>query len=725
MSSSRRIRWWLPWAGRFLLAAAAAAPPPGAEISAGLQAVGGGEAVRVVWLEDADREAPDPFGGASSYRLVGWDTEGTAPRRLLELRGNWSRPLISPDGQSVLFTDRGRSLRDKKERFDPVVMALDWAGGGLRRLGQGYAVDVRRDPATGIDWVYVIDDVVGSEAFTLSGNTLARFPLKEPERREIVWNRASMAVDNLQVSRDGTKFISLFPGREAAMVDVPSGRWHKLETGCWPSLAPDDSYLAWVFDGPHRNLRLFAVDTGREWKVNLSASEAVAGAETFHPRWSNHPQVLAFTGPFRAAKADRSKASNQVRLGARSAEVMVARLSAGSDRIERLVQVTFNATGDFFPDVWVRDGDAAAVDGFAQRPALAFAQADAVTDGAAADSAVFRWRGQKRDNLVAAEDPARGARACLVEARGIGRLSAFHGMWLDGGWFEVDAASAATLARGVRTRGEFTLAFTLTEWAEAAHEVQAVLVTAGRGGEKPFFALLRRDTRFEALLVPPDGASPVSLGGVDRPLIAGRAVALAVTLGGGAARWYVNGEASGEPVPVPAAAPAAWPVDAHLFFGADGPTGGGWRGCLEEVTLHPHPLDPAAVRALAVEAARTTAGRDWPVPVTARARLVSATAPDLEKLDTYRRMLVDHVYEIVASSAPLPQRISVLHWAVLDAAPVPGLPREENREYDLVLDPYDRRPELESELTDITSDDYALPMFLDVATPPAPKAPGP
>ena len=28
-------------------------------------------------------------------------------------------------------------------------------------------------------------------------------------------------------------------------------------------------------------------------------------------------------------------------------------------------------------------------------------------------------------------------------------------------------------------------------------------------------------------------------------------------------------------------------------------------------------------------------------------------APDLEKLDTYRRMLVDHVYEIVASSAPL------------------------------------------------------------------------
>jgi hypothetical protein len=151
-------------------------------------------------------------------------------------------------------------------------------------------------PTTGVDWVYFIDDVVGSESFTLSGNTLARFPARRAGPARDVWNRASMAVDNLQVSRDGTKFIGLFPGREAALVDVPSGRWHKLETGCWPSLAPDDSYLAWVFDGPHRQRADVAVDSGREWKVNLSEPE-VWGAETFHPRWSNHPRVLAFTGP--------------------------------------------------------------------------------------------------------------------------------------------------------------------------------------------------------------------------------------------------------------------------------------------------------------------------------------------------------------------------------------------------------------------------------------------
>jgi hypothetical protein len=383
--------------------------------------------------------------------------------------------------------------------------------------------------------------------------------------------------------------------------------------------------------------------------------------------------------------------------------------------------MTHNALGDFFPDVWVRDGDRAGSDGFAQQPALAFARgAEAPTDSSV-DTAVFRWRGQKRDNLVPVGTPPGVDRACLADARGIGRLSAFQGLWLDGGWFEADALSAGVLARGVRASRELTMAFTLTEWADATAQAQAVLVTAGRGGDKPFLALLRRASRLEGLLVPPGGAAPVSLGGVERPLAPGRAVAVALTLGGGTAQWHVNGEPAGPPTPVPAEAVAGWPEDSHLYFGAKSAPSGGWRGNLEEIVIHPRLLDAAAVRLLAIEAAKSTAGREWPAPVTARGRLVSATTPDLEKLDTYRRMLVDHVYEITSSSSPLPTRLSVLHWAVLDGARVPGLPREEGREYDLTLDAYASRPELVSELTDITSDDYALPLFLDVATPAAPE----
>jgi hypothetical protein len=385
------------------------------------------------------------------------------------------------------------------------------------------------------------------------------------------------------------------------------------------------------------------------------------------------------------------------------------------------VRVTRNAVGDFFPDVWVRDGDRAVVEAFAQQPALAFARKGTGaggTGGTGGDTAVFRWGNRKTDNVVSTDASGGGERVCLAEARGRGRLSAAHGLWLDGGWFEADAASASALARGVRASREITLAWTLTEWAETPAEAQAVLVTAGRGGDKPFFVVLRRGARIEGLLVPAGGAAPISLGGVERPIAPGRAVAVALAVGGGAARWQVNGEPAGAPVPVAAEVLAAWPEDAHLFFGAGGGPAGGWRGSLEEISVHPQALDEGAIRALAVEAARATAGREWPAPVTARGRLVSATTPDLEKLDAYRRMLVDHVYDITSSSAPLPKRISVLHWAVLDGAAVPGLPREAGREYDLILDPYERRPELGSELTDITSDDYALPMFLDVATPP-------
>lgn len=704
------------------LGAPGVAAPTGKAINDGLKRVAGGEAVRVVWLEDANDQSPDPFGDASNYRLVGWDSMASAPRRLVELRGNWSRPLFTSDGRKILFTDRGRTVRDKKEHFDPVMMAVDWEGGAPQRLGQGHAVDIRRDPATGVDWVYFIDHVVSSEAFTISGNTLGRFPLESPDRRELVWNRASMAVDNLQVSRDGTKFIALFPGREAALVDVPSGRWHKLETGCWPSLAPDDSYLAWVFDGPHRHVRMFDVGAGREWRINLAVLPEVGGAETFHPRWSNDARVIAYTGPYAVPKADQKSQGNRLRLGARAAEVFVARLSPSRDKVESHVQLTHNKLGDFFPDVWVSETKNPPTSDFPQQPVLGFAEKVKQPSALQANTAVYRWHGQKRDNMVATADPLGGERACLAEARGIGRLSAHHGLWLDGGWFQGDATSASALATGVRSTREFTVAFTLTEWADSPDGAQAVLVAAGRGGEKPFFVILRRGGRLEGLVVRPGADEPVSLGGVDRPITPGRAVAVALTVGAGQARWFINGEAIGNPVAVTAESIAAWPEDAHLYFGTGSPPAGGWRGQLEEIALHPRALDATTVRALAIDAARTTAGREWPEPIVARARLVSATTPDLEKLDTYRRMLVDHVYEVIQSSSPIPKRISVLHWAVLDGARVPGLPRAEGKEYDLVLDPYDRRPELGSELTDITSEDYALPLFLDTATPPAPDA---
>ena len=86
------------------------------------------------------------------------------------------------------------------------------------------------------------------------------------------------------------------------LVMSASGRWTKLDVGCWPALAPDNSYVAWVFDGPHRNLRLVAPEGDTRWQVKLSSVPDMRGKEAYHPRWSNHPQFIVFTGPYTKKK---------------------------------------------------------------------------------------------------------------------------------------------------------------------------------------------------------------------------------------------------------------------------------------------------------------------------------------------------------------------------------------------------------------------------------------
>ena len=51
---------------------------------------------------------------------------------------------------------------------------------------------------------------------------------------------------------------------------------------------------------------------------------------------------------------------------------------------------------------------------------------------------------------------------------------------------------------------------------------------------------------------------------------------------------------------------------------------------------------------------------------------------------------------------------------------MPGYPRALGSEVELILEPHAAHPELQGELTDLTSEEFDLPVFLDVATPAAP-----
>ena len=55
---------------------------------------------------------------------------------------------------------------------------------------------------------------------------------------------------------DGTRAAGLWPWGKAGMLDLTSGKLTTRGKGCWTAMAPDDSYLMWIFDGAHKNLLL-------------------------------------------------------------------------------------------------------------------------------------------------------------------------------------------------------------------------------------------------------------------------------------------------------------------------------------------------------------------------------------------------------------------------------------------------------------------------------------
>ena len=672
-----------------------------------------GAPARLVWVQDPSEDSSDTFAEGEALHLMGWDPREGGPRRLVAEAGNFGRPLLTPDGRHVVFTEKRMQRRDGARRFRPRVRCVDWETGVVRTLGRGFAVDTWAEPGGGRTWIYAMDKVHPSRQPSVNGSTMVRFALDAPERRETVWSRTRLSLDSVQLSRDGRRFAALFPWPDAGLGDFASGRWTKLDVGCWPGLAPDDSYVAWVFDGPHRNLRLVGPENDARWRVSLSGGPDLRGKEAYHPRWSNHPQFIVFTGPYTKKKKG---SRNAISSGGLSAEVHIGRFSPDLQQLESTVRLTYNKNGDFYPDLWIGGGDGATLAGFPQRPAAA--DPAPATWPPSPEGLVFVWRDLRAANEVPGADTRP---ACHFEARGVGRFTAHLGALLDGGWFEADQDSNGAMAAAVRAGGGFTLQALVTEWPADAGSPPLRLLGWQATDGRSFLALDRLGPELRVSVG--SGATAVT-GSFPHPPSAGTPVALGFVWHGETLRLAVNGAWVGEPIAVPPGLAAGWP-DGRLVLGqATSPDAArGARASIERLTVHARPLavEDLADRARADLAAAS--GRSAPPRLRVRARVVEATDPDPSALDTYHRMLVDHTYEVTAvlEGALDAKRISVLHWAVLDDRLVPGYPRAPGSEVELDLEPHAAHPELQGELTDLSSEEFGLPLFLDVATPASPQ----
>ena len=82
--------------------------------------------------------------------------------------------------------------------------------------------------------------------------------------------------------------------------------------------------------------------------MNINGAPGIDGYEVYHPRWSNHPRIMAMTGPYKVGSG-----SNRIAGGGREVEIYVGRFNANFTAIESWWRVTNNDRGDFFPDVWL------------------------------------------------------------------------------------------------------------------------------------------------------------------------------------------------------------------------------------------------------------------------------------------------------------------------------------------------------------------------------------
>ena len=337
------------------VSAAPAPAPSGAEMRKFT-----GAPTRIVWVQG---DGSDPFAAGDQLVLMGLDTEDNrAERVILGTKQSYVKPLLTPKGNRIVFSTRPQGT-------GPEAFIVNWDGSGLKRLMKGFALTTWLNPADGSEWVYVGTDTKGYESATVS-----RFPIDDPSKSELVWNKTPVSGDTFQVSADGRFAGGLFPWPNAGIAELPNKSWEKLGDGCWTAMTTARGPIFWYFDGAHRNLTLVDSRTKKRWSVPINQAPGFQNPEVYHPRWTNHPRFIALSGPYNRGGA------NQVRSGGAQTEVWLGRFSEDFARIEAWTKATSNSGGDSYPDVWI-DTSKSPVP---MRPSVAVGPAAAPAGGAAA-----------------------------------------------------------------------------------------------------------------------------------------------------------------------------------------------------------------------------------------------------------------------------------------------------------------------------------------------------
>ena len=307
---------------------------------------------------------------------------------------------------------------------------------------------------------------------------------------------------------------------------------------------------------------------------------------------------------------------------------------------------------------------------------------------------IFTWQTGDSPNLV--PDVEAGIdRAITLRAAGMARLDHHWVMVPGSGRFEADPEDAARLAQALKDTNELSLELTLSNRKDTA---SASLVSFADARQQNFRLEQRRGRLVFHLRTGSRGRKANPRVELEAP-VAGRPHHIVLTYSPARLSLFVDGEKRVEL--------GAETIRGDFFHWRTLPLsfGGGEESLrLEGVAIYDRVLDEEEVansfeRYRAEKVARPAVRR-----VKLEARLVERTpAPRLEEISPYREALAVFTYEVVrvvagelAPGGPVPDRVRVAHWSILDGDRLGINDRSLGQTYQLELEPFEANPQLAS-----------------------------
>ncbi len=278
----------------------------------------GGRRVKVVWNQNADKD----------QKLCLFDTKDAA---IHELPFCGSSPLLSKDGRCV-FASVGKAPDER------AVKMFDTKTATVTELSKGPAnnlLAVWTDPKTSRTWVFVNASGDKNEAWNdAKGGPIYRYPVDNPSARELFWDRTSSHF-YLMFSEDGTR-ACLEPSwanigqlklafTADGKVDQDKSVFKAFGGGCFPSMAPDNSYRLFRLDGDHSSVTMCDADNANPRKVptlDMLKERNIPG-NCWLTRWSTDARYISLIAP----AGDKAR-------------IWLGRLDEGATKFEKWVPVS-------------------------------------------------------------------------------------------------------------------------------------------------------------------------------------------------------------------------------------------------------------------------------------------------------------------------------------------------------------------------------------------------